>query len=282
MLFGPIGRQVAMPYPQTGLQVVNNLVAETTDLLSGERIIYRPPVTFKTYSMSWKGGTAGLQPIVDMHSGVYGQGPFYLTDPVAGVQGTNLLPSKWASSYLLSFVCNGWGASSVGSQNTTPEGNQVVFTAQTGDAVEFPCSLAVPTIPGQPLYYKAWGSATGGAAVRVYRYTQSTRAWTLDFTIAPTTANDAPTVLVSATDAANKTYSGVKLVPYLPSGSTLTLMHMDLAVNDYTKLPSPFRFGMGVGPVRFTGNLSGTVTSAIVDRSGLSVDIGEVNRDSSN
>lgn len=396
MLFGPVGRQVSVPYPESGMAVVNNLKAETTDLLSGELSIYRPPVTYKTYNMSWKGGSAALQPLVDVHSGVYGPGPFYITDPTANFQGNNLLPSKWASSYMLAHVCNGWGSPVVTAQNTTPEGNQVTFTAQTGDPVEFPAPIVVPTIPGQPLYYKAWGSATavaqvaapvitlgttgtGGAwitpgtyywkvtayntlgetggsnevsatmsagstqpinwsavsgatgykvyrgsaagaentlmatltggvttytdgglsgsagtvpatnttagtpsAMRVYRYTQATMAWTLDFTIAPTLTNDAPTALVSTAQAAAGTYSAVKLVPYLPAGSTLALAHIDLAGNDYTLLANKFRFGQGIGPVSFTGNGTGSLDSATIDRIGLSLDVAEVNRDPNN
>jgi hypothetical protein len=394
MLFGAIGRQVTVPYPESGMAVVNTLKAETTDLLSGELSVYRPPVTYKTYNMSWKGGSAALQPLLDVHSGVYGPGPFYLTDPVAGLQGNNLLPSKWASSYLLSHVCNGWGSPTVTAQNTTPEGNQATFTQQVGDAVEFPVPIVVPTIPLQPLYYKAWGSSTavasvaapvitlgsvgagawvsagtwywkvtainnqgetvgsnevsatlttaqsqalnwalptgatgikvyrgpsaGGenvlvatlgavttytdtgtvgtaatvpasnttagtaAAMRVYRYTQATMAWTLGFTIAPTLTNDAPTALVSPTDAAAGTYSAVKLVPYLPAGSTLTLQHIDLAANDYTLLANKFRFGKGIGPVSFSGNATGSLDSATIDRIGLSLDVSEVNRDPNN
>jgi hypothetical protein len=282
MLFGPVGRQVSVPYPESGMAVVNTLKAETTDLISGELSVYRPPVTYKTYNMSWKGGSAALQPLVDVHSGVYGPGPFYVTDPVAGLQGNNLLPSKWASTYMLAHVCNGWGNPVVTGQNTTPEGNQVTFAAQPGDSVEFPVPLVVPTIPGQPLYYKAWGSVTGSAGVRVYRYTQATMAWTLDFTIAPTLTNDAPTALVTPTQAAAGTYSAVKLVPYLPATSTLVLAHIDLAANDYTLLANKFRFGKGIGPVMFTGNGTGSLDSATIDRIGLSIDVSEVNRDPNN
>jgi hypothetical protein len=148
--------------------------------------------------------------------------------------------------------------------------------------VEFPVPLVVPTIPGQPLYYKAWGSVTGSAGVRVYRYTQATMAWTLDFTIAPTLTNDAPTALVTPTQAAAGTYSAVKLVPYLPATSTLVLAHIDLAANDYTLLANKFRFGKGIGPVMFTGNGTGSLDSATIDRIGLSIDVSEVNRDPNN
>jgi len=124
--------------------------------------------------------------------------------------------------------------------------------------------------------------------------------------------NDAPTLLVSQTEANANDVAAVKLVPGVPTGSTLTLAHIDLAINDYrtytpylygldpalypalTLFPGMFLFpagpdtgtmyrsGMGTGPVQFTGNLGGKLDSAVIDRIGFSVDICEVSRDPNN
>jgi hypothetical protein len=312
MLFGPIGNQVEVPWPQSGMGSDVNLYTETTELLSGEVAVYRAPVTYKTYNMSWKGGAMKLQPLLDVFTGVYGSGPYYITDSLAGVQGYNLLPAKWAASHLLSYICNGWGNPVTGTQAITPEKRQVTFTGNADDPEEFPNPIVVPVIPGQPLHYKAWGSATGTAAVRVYRYKRSTDEWTLDFTLAPTTTNDVPTLLVTQAEANANDVAAVKLVPFLPSGSVLTLAHIDLAINDYRiytpyiygidpslypsltlypgmllfpagpEVSTMFRAGMGTGPVQFTGNVGGKLDSAVIDRIGLSVDISEVSRDPNN
>jgi hypothetical protein len=289
-----------------------NLVTETTTLLSGEQAVYRAPVTYKTYNMSWRGGAMKLQPLVDVYAGIYGSGPYYITDSLAGVQGYNLLPAKWAASHLLAHVCNGWGDPVVSTQTLTPEGRQVTFTGNADDPDEFPTPIVVPVIPGQPLYTSTWGSRTGTAAVRVYRYKRSTRAWTRDFTLVPTVTNDVPTLLVTQAEANANDVAAVKLVPYNPTGSVLTLAHIDLAINDYrtytpyiygldpalypslTLYPgmllfpagpntnTMFRAGMGTGPVQFTGVLGGKLDSAVIDRIGFSVDICEVSRDPNN
>lgn len=312
MLFGPVGRQVEIPCPLTGMGSDNNLATETTELLSGEVAVYRAPVSYKTYNMSWQSGAQKLQPLIDVHAGVYGPGPYYLTDPLAGVQGANLLPAKWGASHLLAHICNGWGSPVVSTQTTTPEGLQAKFTGSPDDPTEFPNPIVVPVVPKMPLYSAVWGTATGGAGVRIYRYRVSTRAWTLDFTIAPTLTNDAPTVIVSQSEANAADIQAVKVVPYLPTAGTLTLQHIDVATNDYryytpyifgldpTLYPSltlypgmllypagpdtgvMYRAGKGAGPLQFTGNIGGRLDSVVIDRIGLSVDLAEVSRDRNN
>lgn len=318
MLFGPIGRQVGIPWPEGGMGIDNNLYTESTDLLSGEQAIWRAPLTYKTYSMSWSGGSDALQPIIDVHAGLYGQGPYYITDPIAAVQGNNLLPAKWASPFMLQHVANGWGNPVVSAQANTPEQQQIVFTGQNGESEEAPFSIVVPCVPGQPLYLAAWGGHTGLSGLRVYRYFKSSASWVLRNPVHyPSLTNDAPATLVSQTQADAGDIVAVKIVPYAPVGTVLTLQHIDLAVNDYrtytphqfgfapglypdqTLYPgmvlypesgagapvgvgSMFRSGKGTGPVQFTGNVGGSLNSAVIDRIGLSMDICEVSRDRNN
>lgn len=314
MLFGPIGRQVEIPWPQSGMGADNNLTTETTELLSGEQSVYRAPVTYKSFNMSWKGSSYRLQGIIDAHSGVYGNGPFYITDPIGASQGTNLLPAKWAACHLLSHIVNGWCSPVVTAQNSTPERRQVKFTGNPDDPDYCPQSIVVPVVPGQPLYFKVWGSRTGTASVAYQRYTASTDTWSASTSYVPTLTNDAPINLVTQAEADAGDIQAVKIRLFVPGTDSLTLQHIDLATNDYrlytpddfdvawdpdlfpatslypgmTLYPSEagqtvmFRSGRGTGPVQFTGNVGGKIDSVTIDRIGLSIDLCEVNRDPNN
>jgi hypothetical protein len=301
-----------------------NLNTETTDLLSGEQAVWRAPVTYRTFNMSWKGGSTQLQPMVDVHAGMYGRGPYYISDPVTAIQGGNLLPSKWASSHLLAHICNGWNSPVVSPQTidsggftNTPEGLQVRFTSDPDSPAEFPNPIVVPVIPGKPMWLKIWGNYSGTAGVNVYRYFRSVGAWTLQQNYKPTYTNTAPDSVCSQAQADAGDLLAIKLVPVVTAGNTLTLQHIDLAVNDYryytpytyglppglmpsytlmpgmTLFPSSthsalegkstmFRSGKGIGPVQFTGNVGGKLDSATTDRIGMSFDLREVSRDPNN
>ena len=312
MLFGPVGRQVEIPWPDSGMGVDNNLTTEVTALLSGEQAVYRAPVSYKTYSMSWKGGSTKLQPLIDVHSGVFGNGPYYISDPLAAAQGANLLPSKWSASHLLAHIGNGWGSPVVDKQINTPERLQVTFTGNADDPDYFPRPIVVPVVPNMPLYFKGWGSRTGTATVAISKYTASTDTWSAYTGYAPTLSNDAPTEIVSQAEADAGDIQAIRLAPYLPGTDTLVLQHLDLATNDYRYYTPPtfgldpslypsetlypgmllypsgpeasvmFRSGKGTGPVQFTGNVGGKIDSVTIDRIGLSMDICEVSKDPNN
>ena len=281
MLFGPIGRQVEVPWPQSGMGVDNNLATETTPLLSGEQAVYRAPVTYKTFNMSWKGGVQNLQGIVDVHSGVYGNGPYYITDPLWGTQSSNLLPAKWAACHLISHIVNGWGSPVLAPQSNTPERLQVTFTGNLDDADYCPQSIVVPVVPGKPLHFKAWGSRTGTASVAYQKYTASTDTWSASTAYVPTLTDDAPTTLVTQAEGDAGDVQAVKIRLYLPGTDTLTLQHMDL-FTAYMSPTDPSRTGKGFGPVQFTGNVGGKLDSVTIDRIGLSFDLCEVSRDPNN
>lgn len=312
MLFGPVGRQVEVPWPDSGMSMDNNLTTEVTPLLSGEQAVYRAPVSYKTYNMSWKGGSTKLQPILDVHSGVFGNGPYYVSDPLAAAQGSNLLPSKWSASHLLAHICNGWGSPVVAKQINTPERLQVTFTGNSDDPDYFPRPIVVPVVPKQPLYFTSWGSRTGTASVAISKYTASTDTWSAYAGYAPTLSNDAPVLIVSQAEADAGDIQAIRIAPFLPGTDQLVLQHMDLATNDY-RYYTPYTFGMdpslypsatlypgmllypagpeasvmfrsgkGTGPVQFTGNIGGKLDGVTIDRIGLSIDICEVSKDPNN
>lgn len=275
MLFGPIGRQVEIPCPESGMNFAGNLDSEETRLLSGGLAVYRAPTTFKTYGMSWKGGTKGLQPIIDMHAGAYGPGPFYLTDPLA--VGENLLPTRWASSWQLAHIAGTWGDPNVRRQKYSPEGQESVFSISSGTPASGP-SIVVPAIPGKPMYFKAWGSSTNGIAVD--RYVSATGAWERFKLMQPGTGEFDYQAVIREVDAADGVYAAVRLT-LNGAGSPLintALGHMELS----TTMSDDFRMGRGVGALQFTGNAAGTINSAVFDRIGMSIDLKEVQRDPNN
>src|SRR6266566_4949741 len=96
MLFGTLGHMLPIPYPQSGMGWDHAHDGEETSLVSGGRHVYRAPTPYRKYKLSYSGGTAGLQNLVDIHSGVYGPGPFYMLD--INYSGGNLLPTRWASA----------------------------------------------------------------------------------------------------------------------------------------------------------------------------------------
>lgn len=280
MLFGPIGRQVELPYPESGMSVVGVSDVEETTLLSGGLAVWRAPTTYKTYNMSWKGGTKGLgsnlQPLIDMHAGVYGQGPFYMTDPLA-VDG-NLLPTRWASAWQLAHVAGSWGRPLAEKQTVTPEGLQSSFDCRADTALEGP-SIVTPLIPGQTMFLKVWGARTGTAAVRVQRFKASTGVWETLSDYVPQMSGHSFLTVISQAEATAGTYSAVRLSLVKGTAtnavSTLKLAHIELATTSSTV----FRMGKGVGAVQFTGNAAGNIDSAVIDRIGLSIDVKEVERD---
>lgn len=283
MLFGPIGRQVEIPCPESGMSMVGVLDSEETPLLSGGLSVYRAPTTYKTYNMSWKGGTKGLsknlQPIIDMHAGVYGRGPYYMTDPLA--KGENLLPTRWASSWQLAHVAGAWGRPTTSVQTVTPEGEQSVFDCLAGTPLEGP-AIAVPAIPGQPLFLKVWGTATNKGGVRIQRFNRATGLWESFATYTPKMNEHTFTEIISASEAAGGKYSAVRLAVWkgtlAADTSIIKLAHMELSTNT----SGVFRMGKGSGALQFTGNASGTIDSAVIDRIGLSIDLKEVQRDPRN
>lgn len=259
MLFGPIGRMQAIPYPESGMGWEFGADTEVTDLLSGGRHIYEAPTPFKSFGMQWKNGTANLQPIVDIFNKVYGPGPYYLTDP--NFKSGNVLPARWASSYLLRHIVNGWCAPKAVASSTALAGEAVVFTnlGQFTDAGE---TLIVPAVPDEPFRLKVWGARTGIGSVRVYE--QDGLDWELVATAIPVEGGSEEIVVNS---------TAVKLALFCPNGSTLTLDHINLNVGAGITDRKP---GIGVGAVKFTSNLSGNIQTKAFDRIGLSLDLTEI------
>jgi hypothetical protein len=107
LYFGAPGNIQEIPYPKTGMGFGSNVDAEVTALVSGGRSVYRAPTAYKTLDMSWRTNSTALQHVIDMYNGQFGPGPFYITDPTANQ--LYVLPARWANSWQLAHVSNGWG-----------------------------------------------------------------------------------------------------------------------------------------------------------------------------
>jgi hypothetical protein len=269
MLFGPLGRMKAIPYPEADMGWDFRRDTEETTLLSGGRHVYTAPTPFKGYKLQYKGGTAGLQNLVDIYNGVYGPGPYYLLD--FNYTAGNLLPTRWASSYMLGFVAGSWCVPVVDGSATALAGQDVTFS-NLGQFPALGISQIVATVPGQPAYLHLWGTRTGTASVQTSLLNASTGVWTTPVDRVPS-ATPSQIEIVSAAAGIANTYSAIKLQLNCPSGSTLSLDHINLSTVSGESTRKP---GLGVGAVSFTTNLSGNIVTKRFDRIGLSLDLVEV------
>lgn len=268
MLFGSLNRMLPIPYPSSGAGWGQSRDSEVTALISGGRHVYRAPTPFRSYNLSYSGGTAGLQNLIDFYNGVYGDGPFYVLD--LNYSTGNVLPTRWASGHMLRHVADSWCAPVEVASAAALSGTAASFT-NIGLFPELGISQIVPTVPDLPLYLKAWGSATGTGSVRVSKLDAATGNWTAGVLVTPS-ASPADLEVVGVAEAAAGTYSAVKLELLCASGSTLTVDHINLS----TTAESSRQVGKGVGAVQFGSDLSGSITSKRYDRIGLSLDIIEV------
>lgn len=258
MLLGPLGNLLDVPWPETGMDWNYGHDTEVTELVSGGRSVYRAPTPYRTYKMNWKGGTPGLSNLIDIFSGVYGRGPFYLLDP-NWRDDTNLLPTRWATSSMLHAVAGSWcqplevagaGLDGLAASFANPGVFPEIGPRQT---------LVVPA--GVPLSVAAWGTATGGAGITLERMSDA-GAWESLPDLAP---NGTPVALVPSTG-----YQAVRLGLRVPAGGSLTIAHASVAQAP-GKTP-----GRGVGAVSFTSDLSGNIVSRTFDRIGLALDMTEI------
>lgn len=276
--FGRADRIVEIPAPKSGMGFSNANDIEVTPLVSGGRAVYRAPLTYKTHSLNWTTSSANLRHIIDCYNGQWGSGPFYITDPTAS--DLNVLPARWSLGWQLAYQANGWCKPYV--QKIIPGADakyvmatnrQAVFTQAGAGTVPVEGVLRTRVIkePAKPYYLTLNGSATGGAGIRVRGYNLGTGAWDVLTTV---TTFGASVLLLSAGSAS---YSLIELDFYMPLGSTLTLRGMALSATDYAASTSTtLPVGQGIGPVQFSDEAGGTLTSAVIDRRGLSLDLIEV------
>lgn len=269
MLFGPLGRMLPIPYPEADMGWDFRRDFEETALLSGGRHVYEAPTPFKGYKLQYKGGTADLQNLVDIYNGVYGKGPYYLLD--FNYTAGNLLPTRWASAYMLGYVAGSWCVPVVEASATALAGEKVTFT-NLGQFPSEGITQIISTVPGEPAYLHLWGTRTGTASVQTSLLNASTGVWTSPVSHVPSATPSQVEVISAAAGTAN-TYSAIKFQLVCPSSSTLTLDHINLSTISGESTRKP---GLGVGAVSFTTNLSGNIVTKRFDRIGLSLDLVEV------
>lgn len=256
MRFGTLANLKDFPAPKSGMGFGLNHDVTTSELVTGGRAAYRSPVGYKTFNMSWAGGTENLGDFMDIFEGAYGNGPYYMLDPRS--KGQNILPARWASPWMLAYVANGWGKPFVSSNGTFtyPESHDVTFTHGVGvPATKFnsPFSTTVLLEDSVNYNFRVWGVATGGAQLRATAYNQGS----------PQTPISLPLSSSGATSADFTAYKGgVKLSLYLPAGSTLKLQHIELMVQ-----PEVLRTNLATNPsfeVNTAGWVAGPGVSALI------------------
>ena len=269
MLFGPLGRMLPIPYPESGMGWDQGRDTEVTTLVSGGRAVYEAPTPYKSYKLSYVGGTPDLQNLVDIYTGVYGKGPYYLTE--FNYSGGNMLPTRWASAYMLRHVAGAW-ANPVGVPSASALSGEVVTFSNLGQFPDTGIPQIIAAVPDAPAYLRLWGTRTGSASVRISVLDAATNVWSTPVNHVPS-ASPSSVAVISAGDGEANTYSAIKLELYVPTGSTLTLDHINLtgSTGDSSRLP-----GKGVGAVSFTENLSGNRQTKRFDRIGLSLGLVEV------
>lgn len=269
MLFGTLDHMQPIPYPESGMGWDHTRDTEETALLSGGRHVYEAPTPYKKFSLQYKGGTVGLQHIIDTYTGVYGRGPYYAVD--FNFAGGNQLPTRWASAYMLKQIVGGWCSPLLVTSTAALAGEKVIFT-NLGQFTDLGESLILPCVPEKETTLRIWGDRTGTAAVRVYLRNASTGIWGAGTDIVPS-ATPSETVIISEATAIAGTYNAIKLQLYVPSGSTLTLDHLNLMDSSGVSTRKP---GLGVGGMKFVTSLTGNIQTKAFDRIGLALDLVEV------
>lgn len=269
MLFGPLGRMLPIPYPEAGMGWDHGRDTEETTLVSGGRFVYEAPTPYLRYKLEYKAGTADLQNLVDIFTGVYGKGPYYLVD--FNYSAGNILPTRWASAHMLRHITGSW-ADPVGVPSAVALSGEAVTFTNAGQFPDTGNAQIIATVPGDPAYLHLWGARTGAASLRISLLDAATGDWTTPTNYVPA-ASPGQAVVISAADGTANTYSAIKLELYVPAGSSLTLDHINLTGTSGNDSPLP---GRGVGAVSFGTNLSGNIQTKRFDRIGLSLDLVEV------
>lgn len=254
---------------------------EVTSLISGGRTVYRAPTGYKSYGMSWGGKTMGLQSIVDMYEGAYGEGPFYMFDP--RYENDNLLPARWATPSQLAHTLGGWRRPQVLSSGdpTTGDGRQLYLSSLASEQVTPSTSrFATTTVllkQYQSVYLSAHGYSSPPKVPGVLDSGIEWRGIRKDGTVGekiiftPNGSGNQKQILTPDHD-----YIAIRISLLVPRGGYLSLTHMDVS---HSPMTDGLRSGKGVGPVQFSDDMQGTLIGAKVDRIGLSVGIVEIETD---
>lgn len=265
--FGNREKQAWIPAPQAGLEW--SLVKRTNliQLEGGGAYVDDSRASHREASPEWTGTPADLRIVKEFEHGVWGPGPYFLTDPYAA--DINLLAPWWATPGIT--VEGDWPQihSSDPVAATTATG---ALSLPTRAVVHTPVNLhsdALPaerfTIlipPGYQLAFGAHGSRTGAGVVAVRGTTAAGSVVTSTF--------------IPLDPAGNTVYSSSTLFPHSSgyrvvdiflarasaTASTITLSGIRARlVREGSFIPTsgtPFASGEGVAGLAFSGNLRET------------------------
>ena len=166
--FGNTNYQTFIPSPQTGMEAGAEGYVSEVPFLNGRAFVKRSRASHRVFNPSWLGSVNnptlanGLQVIKNFQDGVYGDGPFYWTDPYASEQ--NILPPHFAMPALTE---KDWPSHFKATPNTAPtvingdmNGNITGWTGWFTSATVY-STAAFSSSPGS-LLATANGSSTFG------------------------------------------------------------------------------------------------------------------------
>lgn len=286
MWFGRPGAFRWVPVPMTGMEVSHDGYAEVVEFQNGRAAVVRSKATHKVFNMDFPvqdaSGADGLDIFRSYASGLYGDAPFYLADPMN--YETNLFPENWAAPML---IAKGWKkiysttptfAATAANVYGHPAQGAVFEVTTTASATPVATQrVVIPVPPDRVLHLGYKGSVTGTAEMRA-------RGINPDGTYAASvvlTALGVTTATLTNATFAGSTYEAVEVYITRSSSaaSTITVNSMTarLAKSGASAFSGRFVEGQGSTGLDF-GNSAIPETYVMTDgrKKGLSTSLVEI------
>lgn len=171
MLFGTKERMVEIPTPLATAEYANIGWSDSDTLLNGGGWARSSFTNHKEVSLSWGMQLReDTQVIKDFADGLYGEGPFFMVDPMA--EKLNLLPAWWAAPMLGTLDAPSLLPGIIPEKVATPtnKNNFPIYSAKytfpaANLALPLPESIVIPIPPDKCMSLGVHGSATGSGVV---------------------------------------------------------------------------------------------------------------------
>ncbi len=283
-------RSFNVPCPLSPMEMPYNTRSTVTQLYNGENSVSASSFRRREMSFSWLGTQAQLQPLINLFSGFYGDGPFYALNPFA--VGGNVLPPQWSVPWRAAQRRGGGAVMRLSTPFAFGGGTNLPnpyaysglsLTGATGlpvlsmrgyfpiDATTVPDPLfvksasvypipylAIPIPAGQAGRIAAWGSLESGTVPLRYIFsnTAPTSNTTGVTTLTPTLSGASATF---ASDAVNDRLLWIWMTTPATSAATLNLAAMGLWLGSTApSVPAAFDTGQGWTSFKLKGDLNVT------------------------